>query len=64
LWYSRTRAFSFFGALTALPSTAMESRGEALSPSLATWPLTVTRPAAIQVSISRREPRPAAASSF
>src|SRR5205814_10241739 len=34
------------------------------SPSLAARPSTVTRPASIQVSISRREPNPAAASSF
>jgi hypothetical protein len=31
---------------------------------LATLPFTLTRPASIQVSISRREPNPAAASSF
>jgi hypothetical protein len=31
---------------------------------LATLPLTVTRPASIQVSSARREPKPAAANSF
>src|SRR5262245_31378025 len=46
------------------PSTATVSEGPARSPSLATFPLTVIRPAAIQTSISRRDPRPAAASSF
>src|SRR5687767_11543727 len=52
------------GRSTGFPSTTIESDGPARSPSLASWPLTVTRPAAIQVSISRREPSPAAASSF
>ena len=42
----------------------MESEALARSPSFATFPLSVTRPASIHVSISRREPRPAAASSF
>src|SRR5204863_1188975 len=42
----------------------MASPGAARSPSLATRPATVTRPAAIHDSISRRDPRPAAASTF
>src|SRR6187401_2920208 len=49
---------------TGLPSRRISSPGCALSPSFATWPRTLTRPALIQVSISRREPKPAAASSF
>src|SRR3954454_7518045 len=49
---------------TARPSTAIASLEAARSPSWATRPATLTRPAAIQVSISRREPRPARASSF
>src|SRR5436190_19584017 len=51
-------------SLTSLPSRKTGSPAPARSPSLATWPRTVTRPALIQVSISRREPKPAAASSF
>src|SRR5262245_4132376 len=50
--------------MTGLPSTATASDSFALSPSLAIWPLSVTRPASIQPSISLREPSPAAASSF
>jgi hypothetical protein len=46
------------------PSSSMESDGPARSPSLARRPFTLIRPAEIQISISRREPRPAAASSF
>src|SRR5581483_7809951 len=49
---------------TAFPSTRTSSPGAARSPSFATRPRTETRPAAIQDSISRREPSPAAASSF
>src|SRR5438874_11229873 len=49
---------------TGLPSTAILSAAPARSPSLATEPLTVMRPASIQDSISRREPRPAAARTF
>src|SRR5512132_512993 len=50
--------------LISLPSRRIESPGLARSPSFATWPRTVTRPAEIQPSISLREPKPAAASSF
>src|SRR5512139_4324504 len=50
--------------MTGLPSRRTVSPGSARSPSFATCPRTVTRPALIQVSISRREPKPAAASSF
>src|SRR5688572_18412616 len=46
------------------PSRATRSEGRARSPSLATRPLTLTRPASIQASMPRREPSPAAASSF
>src|SRR5438874_1430577 len=60
----RTRAVVLPANLTGRPSTVMSSAPVARSPSLATRPLTVTRPASIQDSISRREPRPAAASSF
>src|SRR5436189_4434150 len=42
----------------------MASEINARSPSFATRSPNVTRPASIQPSISRREPRPAAASSF
>src|SRR3954470_7636379 len=49
---------------TGRPSTVMSSPGAARSPSLATRPARVTRPAAIHDSISRRDPRPAAASTF
>src|SRR5437016_4085061 len=49
---------------TGLPSTAILSAAPARSPSLATEPLTVMRPASIQDSILRREPRPAAARTF
>src|SRR6185436_2281929 len=42
----------------------MMSEGRARAPNFAIFPETAIRPAAIQVSISRREPRPAAASSF
>src|SRR5262245_48355503 len=64
LWYRSTRILEKLFAFTGLPSTRTASPGLALSPSLATSPFTVTRPAAIQPSISRREPRPAAASNF
>src|SRR6266850_2578447 len=64
LWYSRTRGFSAVAAFTGFPSTAISSPGPARAPRLATAPLTLTRPAAIQVSISRRDPRPAAARIF
>src|SRR5579862_7423477 len=48
----------------SLPSRRIRSPGLARSPSFAVWPRTVTRPAVIQVSISLREPKPAAASSL
>src|SRR6185369_16162988 len=51
-------------SVRTFPSTAMESEIRARSPSLATRPPSVTLPASIQPSICRREPRPAAASSF
>src|SRR5260370_1076349 len=50
--------------LISFPSSRIESPGLARSPSFATLPRTVTRPAVIQVSISRRDPNPAAASNF
>lgn len=50
--------------LSFFPSSARTSNAVARSPSLAVWPFTDRRPASIQPSISRREPRPAAASSF
>src|SRR4029077_9524707 len=59
-----TRPADLPASWTALPSTAIWSSAPARSPSLAIAPLTVTRPGSIQDSISRREPRPAAASSF
>src|SRR5262245_59194806 len=42
----------------------MRSSGETRWPRCAGLPFTVTRPAAIHVSMSRREPRPARASTF
>src|SRR3954471_12667657 len=60
----RTRPADLPASWTALPSTAIWSPAPARSPSLATAPLTVMRPASIQDSISRREPRPAAGSTF
>src|SRR6267378_2185848 len=59
-----TRPTDLAASLTGRPSTATSSVLVARSPSLATRPPAVTRPASIQDSISRREPRPAAASSF
>jgi hypothetical protein len=48
----------------SLPSRSIESPGLARSPSFATWPRTLILPAAIHASIARREPKPAAESSF
>src|SRR5260221_614217 len=48
----------------SFPSRTIKSPGLARSPSFATWPRTITLPAVIHVSISRREPKPAAASNF
>ena len=45
-------------------AASIRSRALTRAPMAATLPLTVTRPAAIQVSIARRDPRPACASSF
>src|SRR6185436_19591221 len=60
-----TRGAPLFALIcTSLPSRRTTSPGLARSPSFATCPRTVTRPAVIQVSISRRDPNPAAASSF
>src|SRR5437016_1508567 len=59
-----TRPAALAVSLTGRPSTAISSPTVARSPSLAARPPTVTRPASIQDSISRREPRPAPASSF
>src|SRR5207244_3571001 len=59
-----TRPAALGPRLTRRPSTAISSPAAPRSPSLATRPPTVTRPASIQDSISRREPRPAPASSF
>src|SRR5690242_9986458 len=64
LLYMRTRPELFEPSSSGRPSSESASPGRARSPSFATRPPTVTRPAAIQDSISRREPRPAAASSF
>src|SRR6185503_4836494 len=50
--------------LISFPSSRIKSPGPARSPSFAVWPRTITLPAVIQVSISLREPKPAAASSF
>src|SRR5688500_1232392 len=51
------------GAPTGRPSTAIASRaGSTLMPVRATWPLTVTRPAATSVSACRRDATPARAS--
>src|SRR5688572_27528123 len=47
-----------------LPSSSIAAPGTARSPRVATRPWIVMRPAAIHASISRREPKPAAASSF
>src|SRR3954467_11371351 len=60
----RTRPADLAASWTGLPSTAITSFAPPRSPSLASAPLTVTRPASIQDSISRREPRPAAATTF
>src|SRR5882724_307455 len=60
----RTRPGDLPASRTGLPSTVILSTGPARSPSLATEPLTLMRPASIQDSISRREPRPAAARTF
>src|SRR6266508_3390024 len=50
---------------TRSPSTEISAAsGSTLSPSVATCPSTVTRPAAISSSQARREPTPAAASTF
>src|SRR5690606_11064504 len=49
---------------TICPSTRIRSSGSTRSPSVATLPLTDTRPAAIQVSSSRREPSPVRARTF
>src|SRR5258706_14725123 len=48
----------------SFPSRTIESPGLARSSSFVTWPRTITLPAVIHVSISRREPKPAAASNF
>src|SRR5712671_4586396 len=64
LWYSSTLGWAALERLTGSPSTATSSPGVARSPSFATRPPTVTRRASIQVSISRLEPRPAAARTF
>src|SRR3970282_1747583 len=65
LWYSSTRGRAP-AALRAsgLPSSSIRSPVPARSPSRAGAPFRLTRPAAIQASICRREPWPAAASSF
>jgi hypothetical protein len=54
------------GATTASrwPSRQITAAGSTRSPSAATRPSTVSRPARIQPSISRLEPWPAAASTF
>src|SRR5690349_19524858 len=60
----RTRPADLCASRTGLPSTTILSAGPARSPSLASAPLTAIRPASIHDSISRREPRPAAAKTF
>src|SRR5436305_405024 len=64
LWYMGTRPAPLRATSTGRPSTATASPGVARSPSCAMRPPSVTVPASIQDSISRREPRPAAASRF
>src|SRR5712671_6500798 len=64
LWYSSTLGWADFESAIGLPSTVTTSPGVARSPSFARRAPTLTRPASIQVSISRREPRPAAARTF
>src|ERR1044071_3230816 len=59
-----TRGAEGAESVRVLPSRVIWSEGFARSPSFETFPETAMRPASIQVSISRREPRPAAASSF
>src|SRR5690554_4193687 len=51
-------------AASFLPSTTILSVAVTRSPSVAFFPLTETRPAEIQASISRREPKPARARTF
>src|SRR5690606_40826138 len=60
------RTFCSSGASVVItrPSTRTVSVGSTRSARLALRPLTSTRPASIQVSSSRREPRPARASTF
>ena len=65
LLYINTRqAGVSLGVLRALPSTRILSAGSTLSPKVASFPLTEIRPASIHLSISRREPTPALASTF
>src|SRR6059058_4028480 len=59
-----TRPAGFGPSATVRPSTAISSPGRARSPNCARRPPIVTRPASIHDSISRREPKPAAARSF
>src|SRR5262252_9277278 len=59
-----TLAFEGAESVTDFPSTATMSEEPARSPSFARRPLTLTRPASIQPSISRREPSPAVARRF
>src|SRR3954462_8129839 len=60
----RMRPAGFAVSTTGLPSTAITSSEPPRAPSLASAPLTVTRPASIQDSVSCPEPRPAAARTF
>ena len=65
LLYAITRGRAFAGlSSSGLPSSSSVAPGAARSPSWTGRPCEVMRPAAIHVSISRREPKPAAASSF
>ncbi len=64
LLYMSTRGVSSVTILTGRPSTRIRSSDSARSPSLATEPLTETRPAEIHFSSSRRDPNPAVASTF
>ena len=64
LFRTSTRGRGAPPAVRRRPSTAMRSLSATRSPSVAALPLTVMRPARIQRSISRREPRPRAASTL
>src|SRR5690606_8533705 len=64
LYNSRLWPAALSGAASFLPSTVILSSALTRSPRVAGLPLTFTRPALIHSSSSRREPRPARASTF